>query len=153
MYMKTIFWAIIICKMHFILGCVNDTMSMAKMISDDFRDFQRTGRKVGGRDGRKLVSFITKNDNIEVIPSMWNSWNIHVNYARLCNNVICEICSNCRLYYAKLAFSLYAACMCVVCHQQGCLSNYFDIFLLLCGVWTSVWRGVITNTHIFFNRY
>lgn len=68
--MKTIFWAIIICKMHFILGCVNDTISIAKMISDDFRDFQRTGRRVGGRDGRKLISFITKNDNIEVMPSI-----------------------------------------------------------------------------------
>lgn len=42
-------------------------MSIAKMISDDFRDFQRTGRKVVGRDGRNLISFITKNDNIEVM--------------------------------------------------------------------------------------
>lgn len=75
MYMKTIFWAIIICKMHFILGCVNDSMSIAEMINDDFRDFQKNGRKVGGRDGRKLVSFITKNDNIEVIASTRNWWN------------------------------------------------------------------------------
>lgn len=75
MCMKTIFWAIIICKMHFILGCVNDTMSIAEMINDDFRDFQKSGRKVGGRDGRKLVSFITKNDNIEVIASIRNRRN------------------------------------------------------------------------------
>lgn len=71
-YMKTIFWAIVICKMHFILGYVNDTIGIAQMINDDFRDFQRTGRQVGRRDGRKLISFITKNDNIEVMASIQN---------------------------------------------------------------------------------
>lgn len=44
----------------------NSTISTVKMISDDFRNFQQTGQRVSGRDGRKLISFNTKNNNIEV---------------------------------------------------------------------------------------
>lgn len=45
---------------------VNSTMSSVRMIGDDFLDFQKTGKRVGGRDGRRLISFETKNDNIQV---------------------------------------------------------------------------------------
>lgn len=44
----------------------NSTISKAKMISDDFRIFQKTGRRVSRRDGHRFISFETKNDNIEV---------------------------------------------------------------------------------------
>lgn len=43
----------------------NSTISKARTISDDFRLFQKTGKRVSRRDGR-LISFDTKNNNIEV---------------------------------------------------------------------------------------
>lgn len=45
----------------------NSTISTVKMMSDDFRIFQETGKRISGRDGRRLISFNTKNDNIEVL--------------------------------------------------------------------------------------
>lgn len=48
----------------------NSTISTVKMISDDFQNFQQTGRRISGRDGRKLISFNTKNDNIEVYNNL-----------------------------------------------------------------------------------
>lgn len=44
----------------------NDTINIAEIINEDFRLFQRTGRKTGGRESRRLLSFDTRNDNIEV---------------------------------------------------------------------------------------
>lgn len=46
----------------------NSTIKTARSISDDFRIFQQTGKRVSGRDGRKLFTFDTKNDDIQVNP-------------------------------------------------------------------------------------
>lgn len=59
----------------------NSTISTVKMISDDFRIFQETGKRVSGRDGRKLISFDTKNNQIEVHTHefsefIWNKQNV-----------------------------------------------------------------------------
>lgn len=45
----------------------NDTIHTVRVIDEDFRLFQKTGKRVSGRDGRRLISFDTRNDNIEVI--------------------------------------------------------------------------------------
>lgn len=45
---------------------VNDTIQTFRMIDKDFRLFQRTGKRISGRDGRSLISFDTRNDNIQV---------------------------------------------------------------------------------------
>lgn len=111
--------------MHFILGCVNDSMSMAEMINEDFRDFQKSGRKVGGRDGRKLVSFITKNDNIEVIASIGNWWK-KISFEGDGINEITIV----DLFDAKSAFSSHT------------LFGYCDVFEVCDG-------GVITNDVVF----
>lgn len=47
----------------------NSTISTFKMIGDDFREYQQTGQRNRGRDGRKFVTFDTKNNNIEVYSS------------------------------------------------------------------------------------
>lgn len=63
-----LFWCILI-----VMPCievnghyVNDTIQTFRMIDKDFRLFQRSGRRVSGRDGRSLISFDTRNDNIQV---------------------------------------------------------------------------------------
>lgn len=45
----------------------NDTVQKVRLIGDDFRLFQKTGKRISGRDGRRLISFDTRNDNIEVM--------------------------------------------------------------------------------------
>lgn len=57
---------LVCCQMFAGANYTNSTISTVKMISDDFRMFQQTGKPIGRRDGRKLISFNTKNDNIEV---------------------------------------------------------------------------------------
>lgn len=54
------------CQMLVSANYANSTISAVKMISDDFRTFQQTGKSTNRRDGRKLISFNTKNDDIEV---------------------------------------------------------------------------------------
>lgn len=44
----------------------NETVNVARAIHDDFEYFQKTGQRISGRDGRKLLSFDTTNNNIEV---------------------------------------------------------------------------------------
>lgn len=64
-----VFWCSVIlvyCQLLVSANYANSTISAVKMISDDFRIFQQTGKPVSRRDGRKLISFNTKNDNIEV---------------------------------------------------------------------------------------
>lgn len=64
-----VFWCSVIlfsCQLLVSANYANSTISGFKAISDDFRIFQQTGKPIGRRDGRKLVSFNTKNDNIEV---------------------------------------------------------------------------------------
>lgn len=43
----------------------NSTITRVRMISDDFQNFQKTGKRIGRREGR-LISFDTRNNNIEV---------------------------------------------------------------------------------------
>lgn len=44
----------------------NETVNFARAIHNDFEYFQKTGQRISGRDGRKLISFDTRNNNIEV---------------------------------------------------------------------------------------
>lgn len=44
----------------------NSTINTARTISDDFRNFQQTGKRISRRDGRGLFTFDTKNDDIQV---------------------------------------------------------------------------------------
>lgn len=44
----------------------NDTIHTAKLTVDDLLTFNKMGKRTGGRDGRRLISFDTRNDNIEV---------------------------------------------------------------------------------------
>lgn len=44
----------------------NDTMHTAKLTNDDLISFHKFGKRSGGRDGRRFISFDTRNDNIEV---------------------------------------------------------------------------------------
>lgn len=55
-----------VCSQCMSMHYTNDTIDIAQLINEDFRLFQRTGRKIGGRESRRLLSFDTKNDNIEV---------------------------------------------------------------------------------------
>lgn len=66
--LKVVWCSVILfcCQLLVSANYANSTISAVKMISDDFRIFQQTGKPIGRRDGRKLVSFNTKNDNIEV---------------------------------------------------------------------------------------
>lgn len=63
-----VFWCSVMLFYLELVGAdyANSTISTVKMISDDFRIFQETGKRVSGRDGRKLISFDTKNNHIEV---------------------------------------------------------------------------------------
>lgn len=54
-------WAVIV-DGHY----ANETVNFARAINDDFQYFQKTGQRISSRDGRKLLSFDTRNDNIEV---------------------------------------------------------------------------------------
>lgn len=53
----------------------NSTISKVRMISDDFRIFQKTGKRISRRDGRRLISFDTRNNNIEVHLQMCFEYN------------------------------------------------------------------------------
>lgn len=55
-------WAIVVCG-HY----ANETVNFARSVHNDFEHFQKTGQRIGGRDGRRLISFDTRNDNIEVM--------------------------------------------------------------------------------------
>lgn len=64
-----VFWCSVLlfgCPMLVNADYANSTISAVKSISDDFRIFQETGKPIRRRDGRNLISFNTKNDNIEV---------------------------------------------------------------------------------------
>lgn len=64
--------AVFIAIVEFVISAVvngyyaNETMNFARAIHNDFEHFQKTGQRISGRDGRKLISFDTKNNNIEV---------------------------------------------------------------------------------------
>lgn len=59
-------WANIVVDCHY----ANETVNFARAINDDFESFKKTGQRISGRDGRKLLSFDTRNNNIEVIDGM-----------------------------------------------------------------------------------
>lgn len=44
----------------------NSTINAAKTISDDFRKFQQTGKRISRREGRGLFTFDTLNDDLKV---------------------------------------------------------------------------------------
>lgn len=54
----------------------NSTINTAKAISDDFRTFQQTGKRVSRRDGRGLFTFDTKNDDIQVYSRSQSARNV-----------------------------------------------------------------------------
>lgn len=66
--LKLVWCSVILCCCQMLVRAnyANSTISAVKMISDDFQIFQQTGQPISRRDGRKLISFNTKNDNIEV---------------------------------------------------------------------------------------